>query len=159
MNEETIMSVPDNEPASPGAAMMKIGELARRAGVNTQSIRFYERRKLLAAASRTQAGYRVYGPSDLELVQAIKKIQGLGFTLKEIKELLDLHATMQSGHPGGRSGVQPVVDLALDKIRSIDEKLRLLQKIRRDLSQWVELIGKTPGAACPVARTRRRAGR
>jgi DNA-binding transcriptional MerR regulator len=133
---------------------MKIGELARQAGVNTQSIRFYERRKLLAAPMRTQAGYRLYGAEDLEMVRAIKQIQGLGFTLREIKELLDLHATMRSPRPGGRRGVEPVVALARGKLQSIDEKLRLLRRMRSDLSRWVEMVSTQPGEACPVARTR-----
>ena len=138
---------------------MKIGELARQAGVKAQGIRFYERRKLLGAPSRTAAGYRVYGTEDLELVRAIKQIQGLGFTLREIKELLDLHATMRSAKPGGRRGVEPVIDLARGKIRSIEEKMRLLRQIRRDLSRWLEMLDSRPAAACPVARTRTRGGR
>ena len=70
---------------------MLIGELARRASVNIQTIRFYEREGLLPAPSRNNSGYRRYEASDLERVTFIKRNQELGFTLDEIKQLLDLH--------------------------------------------------------------------
>jgi DNA-binding transcriptional MerR regulator len=72
---------------------MKIGELSKEAGVNVGTIRFYERRKLLKAPLRTSSGYRSYAPRDVQVVKAIKQLQELGFTLKEIKELIDLHRT------------------------------------------------------------------
>ena len=70
---------------------MKIGDLAKRAGVNVQSIRFYEREQLLRQPARTASGYRSYTEHDLEHVVFIKQCQHLGFTLKEIRELADLH--------------------------------------------------------------------
>ncbi len=70
---------------------MRLGELALRAGVNLQTIRFYERRNILREPARTASGYRVYIKSDLEDVCFIKQCQALGFTLKEIQPLLQLH--------------------------------------------------------------------
>ena len=70
---------------------MLIGELARKATVNIQTIRFYEREGLLPVPSRNNSGYRRYEAGDLERVTFIKRNQELGFTLEEIKQLLDLH--------------------------------------------------------------------
>jgi MerR family copper efflux transcriptional regulator len=63
---------------------MRIGELAKRAGVNTSKIRFYEARGLLPPAARLANGYRDYGERDLEVVLFIDRAQGLGFTLREV---------------------------------------------------------------------------
>lgn len=63
---------------------MRIGELARRAGVSTSKIRFYEAQGLLAAAVRLQNGYRDYGDHDLEVVKFIGRAQSLGFTLRDV---------------------------------------------------------------------------
>jgi DNA-binding transcriptional MerR regulator len=138
---------------------MRIGELAQRAGVNPQSIRFYERRKLLRPASRTGSGYRIYDERDLEIVLAVKQIQELGFTLKEIRELLELHPLMRSARPGGRRGVEGAMALAHRRLASIDEKMRLLRKMRRDLSQWLELLEQRASAACPVAKAQSKSDR
>jgi DNA-binding transcriptional MerR regulator len=70
---------------------MRIGELAARAEVNIQTLRFYEREGLLRLPERTAAGYRSYAESDLERVRFIRVCQGLGFTLREIYQLLELH--------------------------------------------------------------------
>jgi len=70
---------------------MRIGELAHQAAVNIQTIRFYERRRLLPAPPRNSSGYRSYEKSDLDRVTFIKRNQELGFTLEEIKQILELH--------------------------------------------------------------------
>jgi len=69
---------------------MRIGELAKCAGVGVQTVRFYERRRLLRTPRRTPAGYRVYSDKDLECVTVIKKMQRFGFTLAEIRRVLQL---------------------------------------------------------------------
>jgi hypothetical protein len=70
---------------------MHIGELAHKATVNIQTIRFYEREGLLPPPARNDSGYRCYDAGDLDRVTFIKRNQELGFTLEEIKQLLDLH--------------------------------------------------------------------
>ena len=70
---------------------MRIGELARKAGVNIQTIRFYERKRILPAPARTSGGYRLYSESDVVNVNFIRQSQELGFTLAEIRQLLQLH--------------------------------------------------------------------
>src|SRR5215469_3080728 len=72
------------------------GELARNAGVNLQTIRFYERQGLLPKPLRTASGYRSYQENDLERVRFIKRNQQLGFTLAEIKQLMRLHNVLVS---------------------------------------------------------------
>lgn len=69
---------------------MRTGELAAQAGVNIQTVRLYERLGLIRAPRRSQSGYRDYGIPDLRLIRVIKEAQRLGFTLKEIKALIQL---------------------------------------------------------------------
>ena len=70
---------------------MQIGELARAAAVNIQTIRFYEREKLLPAPPRTASGYRDYSQRHLDRKLFIRRNHEIGFTLAEVRELLDLH--------------------------------------------------------------------
>lgn len=70
---------------------MRIGELASKAGVNIQSVRFYERRRILREPVRTPSGYRVYSKSDLEDICFVKQCQELGFTLREIQPVVLMH--------------------------------------------------------------------
>jgi Cd(II)/Pb(II)-responsive transcriptional regulator len=69
---------------------MQIGDLAKRAGVDAQTVRYYEREGLLAAPSRTPAGYRAYGPEHVERLNFIRHCRSLDMPLAEIKRLIDL---------------------------------------------------------------------
>lgn len=69
---------------------IKIGELAREADVHIETLRFYERKGLLSAAKRTEKGYRLYERDDITRVRFIKHAQRVGFSLKEVLELLQL---------------------------------------------------------------------
>lgn len=71
---------------------MKIGELSRRAGVSVQAIRFYERQRLLKKPPRTPAGYRIYSEQDLDAIRLITHGKRFGFTLNEIRQVLNLFA-------------------------------------------------------------------
>ncbi|MBI5097012.1 MAG: MerR family transcriptional regulator, partial [Nitrospirae bacterium] len=73
-----------------------IGKLARLAGVNIQTIRYYERAGLLHPISKTGAGYRLYGEGELKRLRFVRHAKELGFTLKEIKELMDLRVESPS---------------------------------------------------------------
>ena len=75
---------------------MQIGQPARAAGVNIQTIRFYEREKLLPSPPRTASGYRDYRKSDLDRVLFIRRNHEIGFTLAEIRQLLDLHGGLET---------------------------------------------------------------
>jgi len=74
------------------AASIQIGELAKRTALSIDAIRFYEKRQLLSKATRSSGGFRLYSTDDLERLLFIRQIQRLGFSLREIRELLDLRA-------------------------------------------------------------------
>lgn len=112
---------------------MRIGELAARAGVNVQTILFYERKRLLPRPHRTPSGYRSYTEADLAQVQFIRQTQQLGFTLKEIAALLPIH-----GSPRGperlsqRSSNDEVAlfQMVAKRLSQVDEQIAALQRVR-----------------------------
>src|ERR1051325_4322339 len=110
---------------------MRIGELAARAGVNVQTIRFYERRGLLKPPKRLASSYRDYPPEALKIVQFIKRNQQSGFTLREIKGLLDLLATGSPDALNRRADIEK-------KIRDLDEQIRSLQLVRDELAACLQ---------------------
>ena len=112
---------------------MRIGELAKKAGVNVQTIRFYERRKLLRDPLRTPSGYRSYSDADLDRVQFIKQSQQLGFTLKEVKDLLDIHKPSPALRRPANSEWQKAFQIARDRLGMISDKIAFLEKMRDQL--------------------------
>jgi DNA-binding transcriptional MerR regulator len=120
---------------------MRIGEVARVAGVNTQTVRFYERRGLLSKPRRKASGYRDYAPEAIQRVLGIKRAQKLGFTLSEIQELMQLE------EPGLH--IEHVRSIASAKIRDIDERVRALKGIRRSLAALLRESRKR-APQCPV---------
>jgi DNA-binding transcriptional MerR regulator len=133
---------------------MRIGELAVRAEVNIQTLRFYEREGLLQPPARTPSGYRSYAVRDLERVRFIRLCQGLGFTLREIQHLLILHQSLTeiSGTVKMKpSAVREIVIMANERLEMIDEKLTALNSMRAELTSLVSaLTGDSPGT-CPVS--------
>jgi DNA-binding transcriptional MerR regulator len=128
-------------------AAMRIGVLARRAGANIQTIRFYERRRLLREAARTASGYRNYERGDLDSRAFIKWYQPLGFTLKEIRQLLRLHAAVASLPVGSRGRklkkLEFIVRMGEERLASIEEKVRLLAGMKKQLRSVIqELRGR-----------------
>ena len=107
---------------------MRIGEVAAQAGVNVQTIRFYERRGLLQAPMRLTTGYRTYSPEAIRTIRFIKQSQELGFTLAEVRDLLRF-LERRSGN------ARPVRVIAEAKIREIDERIEALQRARDELSR------------------------
>jgi len=133
---------------------MQIGELARAAGVNIQTIRFYEREKLLRVPPRTASGYRDYGKTDLDRVLFIRRNHKIGFTLAEIRQLLDLHGAMEKmPRPFRRkpNQVQQIIALGQERIAELSEKIRALQTMRRQLQFVVRHLEKSVPTTCPVA--------
>ena len=131
---------------------MHIGELARNAGVNVQTIRFYEREGLLPRPPRTEAGYRCYEWSDLEQVIFIKCNQDLGFTLAEIKELFDLHNLIatKSRRPRRKSTeVQTIIGIVRERLLTINKKIRLLHDMRRKLGSALRHLESQSITTCP----------
>jgi DNA-binding transcriptional MerR regulator len=114
---------------------LSIGQLAEVAGVHTETIRYYERRGLLADPPRTAAGYRQYGADDVWRLLFIARAKGLGFTLTEIGELLDAD---------GGSSVDRTLAAARRKLAAVDAKLTELARTRARLE---ELVGVCAGGA------------
>jgi DNA-binding transcriptional MerR regulator len=112
---------------------LRTGELAKRAGVNVQTLRYYERRGLLAAPTRRPSGQREYSEDAVRLLRTIKATQRLGFTLTEIEELLDL-----SAH---RRGTGELRRRAQAKVAEIDAKIEQLRQVRQVLEAAVAVEG------------------
>jgi DNA-binding transcriptional MerR regulator len=139
---------------------MRIGELARKAGVNIQTIRYYERRRLLREPARTAGGYRTYERADLENLVFIKWCQPLGFTLKEVRQLLRLH-TAVANLPKGRGGRKPselesIVKMGEEKLASIEENMTLLKRMGKQLRSVIEELQRRQVPVCPAPKPRGR---
>ncbi|MFG2041245.1 MerR family transcriptional regulator [Dactylosporangium sp. NPDC048998] len=114
----------------PERAGLGTGEVAEQAGVNIQTLRYYERRGLLAPPGRSLGGHRIYPADTVALLQVIKAAQRLGFTLDEVAELLD---TGRRRHP-----TSDLRQRAIDKIAEIDAKIADLTAIRGALTEVVD---------------------
>ncbi|MFQ5655167.1 MAG: MerR family DNA-binding protein [Planctomycetota bacterium] len=120
------------------------GELAKRCDVNFETVRYYEREGLIPRPSRSASNYRLYSEDTVHRIHFIKRAQGLGFTLSEIKELLSLRARP-------RAKCADVLERAEAKIHDIDEKIRTLKAMRRALLKLKsECHGTLPISACPI---------
>lgn len=123
---------------------MQIGELARRAGVNIDTVRYYERQHLLPAPTRLASGYRRYGEGDLSRLQFVRRAKGLGFTLIEIRDLLSLSARRGDDMAGLKSA-------ATEKLADVERRLDELARIRDGLRT---LVDSCPGHGaldrCPI---------
>lgn len=128
--------------------MLHIGDLAIRAGVSADTLRYYERRGLLLPSGRRASGYREYRPEAADVVHFIRHAQALGFTLAEVEELLSLRQS--SARP--EIGLE-VRGVAVAKIRDIDEKLRLLAALRHTLVDLVAECDQTCGTDAGMADT------
>jgi Hg(II)-responsive transcriptional regulator len=109
---------------------MRTSELAGQAGVNTETLRYYERRGLLSQPPRTPGGYRDYPPSTVELLRFIKRAQELGFTLDEVEELLHL------GN-GGPDACDAARALAEHRRADLESRIRDLQRMHDSLAELV----------------------
>ena len=109
---------------------LRTGEVAERAGVNIQTLRYYERRGLIAEPDRSPGGHRTYPADTVTLIGVIKAAQRLGFTLDEVAELLD---TGRRGHP-----TPDLRQRAIAKRADIDRKIADLHTIRAALTRVVD---------------------
>lgn len=123
---------------------MTIGELAKACGVGVETIRYYERRGLIPDPRPGKRGYREFSDDDARRVQFVKQAQGLGFTLKEIAELLALRVSSDTT-------CDDVRGLAEAKLEDIEEKLRTLRSFKRALGKLVDQCGRSgPDGQCPI---------
>jgi MerR family mercuric resistance operon transcriptional regulator len=125
---------------------VRIGELARAAGVGVETVRFYERRGLLPAGERTVSGYRTYGAEDVERLRFIRRAKTLGFELREIGELLSLREdeTTSCGEVRRRAAA---------KIAGLERRIAEVDAIRRALQRLAAECGEGGASgACPLLR-------
>lgn len=123
---------------------LRSGEVARAAGVNPQTLRYYERRGLLAEPERTLGGHRVYRPEAVTVLRVIKAAQRLGFTLDEVADLLDL-----------RSGAPGLAARAAVKLAEVEARIADLAVVRDSLRAALDagcddLIECAEQPQCPV---------
>lgn len=123
---------------------MTISQLARAANVNLETIRYYERRGLIPEPPRNDSGHRQYSPDDLTRTKFIRCAQALGFSLKEILEMLSLRM-----EPGTTCGdIKAKVE---SKIEDVEQKITDLRQMRRALLDLVaKCTGKGPVGNCPI---------
>lgn len=134
---------------------MRIGELARRAGIGVQTVRYYERMNLLNVPRRMASGYRKYEFEDFERVMFIRRTQKFGFSLEEIRLLAAAHAGMRSGtyqDPAGASPLQFITGMFEDKRREVAAKIAELESLEKQLREGIDkLMDREP--QCPVSTT------
>lgn len=123
--------------------IMKIGEVAKLSGTGIETIRFYEREGLLLEPERRPSGYRQYDEATVERLEYIRRAKELGFTLAEIKELLELSFA--------HSNCDHIRQRADAKITDIEQKIRSLQQMKRSLGKIVERCRKKNSTDdCPL---------
>ena len=123
---------------------MRTGELATRAGVNIQTVRFYERRGLLPKPGRTSSGYRIYSTKAARLIRFIKRAQELGFTLDEIEDLLRLRNSR-------RSSCAVVKTAGQAKMAAVEAKIASLKAMKRALAVLLASCERNDGdRECPI---------
>ncbi|TMB46372.1 MAG: MerR family transcriptional regulator [Deltaproteobacteria bacterium] len=132
---------------------LRTGELAIQGGVNLETIRYYERRGLLPKPPRTSAGYRAFDAEAVRRLRFIKQAQALGFSLKEVRELLALRLNP-------RTSCADVRRRAEAKIADIEEKLRGLRAMKKVLVRITAVCaGRGPVSECPILESLEERGR
>ena len=134
---------------------IQIGEAAKRTALSVDAIRFYERRALLPKPNRTPGRFRLYTAADLSRLSFIRQMQGLGFSLNEIKQLLEL----RSRREGVCASVRTLVKAKLETVRNkISELSKLERELAADLRRCdseLKRRRKHDAAACPVLKEAR----
>jgi MerR family copper efflux transcriptional regulator len=124
-------------------AALTIGQLARRAGVGIETVRFYERQGLLPKPPRTPSGYRQYSADALGRLAFIGRAKALGFALREIAELLVLDASREAT-------CDDVKRKAQAKLAETEAQLAELTRVRNTLKDLVSACAGGPAGTCPV---------
>jgi len=122
---------------------LTIGKAAKKANVNIQTLRYYERRKLLRPAAREESGYRVYDEESVSRLRFIKFAQDLGFSLTDIKELLSYRTD--------KAGCEKTRVRASAKLTEVEEKILRLQRMREALRGLIgECSSSNSNGTCPI---------
>jgi Cu(I)-responsive transcriptional regulator len=122
---------------------MRIGTAAEQAGVNVQTLRYYERRGLLPRPPRRPSGYREFSDAAVQVVRFIKRAQDLGFTLDEIEELVRLRRDTRRD----RARVRAVAER---RVRQIERKVAELQAMKQALSHLIHCCASGSTLECPI---------
>lgn len=134
----------DMEEKYEGIVTFKIGEVARRAKVNKETVRYYEKRNLIPKPDRKRSGYRIFTQRHIDQIKFIKRAQELGFTLSEIKELLELCLDEDTT-------CSEIKTEAHEKYRDVTEKIEDLQRIKDTLIDLMDSCnGEGPKGDCPI---------
>jgi DNA-binding transcriptional MerR regulator len=123
---------------------LRIGEVSKRSGMGIEALRFYERSGLLEKPLRTESGYRVYDEAVLERLAFIKQAQALGFSLDEVKRIMD-------DARAGKSPCDEVREIVRRRLDELDERMREMHRYRADLAKTLEewdRAGRAPGHIC-----------
>jgi MerR family mercuric resistance operon transcriptional regulator len=124
--------------------ILTTGQLAKKAQVNVETIRYYERRGLIPEPLRSESGYRHYSQDSIARIQFIKRAKELGFSLKEVSELLSLRVDPNTN-------CADVKRMAEVKITDIKEKILALQRIKEALTKLrASCTGRGPAGKCPI---------
>ena|SRR5438552_754903 len=129
---------------SNAAAAISIGELSRRTGVNIETVRYYERIKMMPHPPRTASGRRVYGEAESRILAFIRRARELGFTLDEIRALLALAAE------GGHQACVEVRDLAAGHLADVRAKIADLKAMEGVLAEAVQRCDEGEWTDCPL---------
>lgn len=127
---------------------MQIGIVAKRIGLSVDAVRFYERNGLLPHPPRTQGGFRRYDENDVETLGFVRRVQGLGFKLSEIRGLLRLRGDRMQP-------CAPVQRRLKEKLADVQRKLRDLQRLEHELRLALRSCNRElrkPDAHCPILR-------
>lgn len=123
---------------------LTIGHLAKQAGVNLETIRYYERRGLLPKPPRSLSGYRLYPAEAARRLRSIQHAKELGFSLREIKELLSLRVSPRTSRAEIRLRAEA-------KIADIQNKIQSLESIEKSLRKLTKACGRCgPVSECPI---------
>ena len=118
---------------------LTIGKVAAAAAVNVETIRFYQRRGLLAEPPKSPGGFRYYDRAIVARLQFVKRAQALGFSLEEVRGLLALEESNACG---------PTHDAAVRKLQLVDERIKDLRRIRSTLKNLVQQCEAGPASVC-----------
>lgn len=124
--------------------VLNIGEAAQQGGVSVEALRYYERQGLIATPGRDGNGYRRFEPDVVRRIRFIKRAQDVGFTLRDISDLLSLKES-----PG--ASCNDVRERALGKLDEIEAKIGMLSRMRDVLAEWTDACpSEGPVSACPI---------
>jgi Cu(I)-responsive transcriptional regulator len=147
---KSTLNNPDSSPASRGGEAMSksrpffnIGEAARESGISAKMIRHYEQVGLLKEAARTDAGYRLYSQRDLHVLRFIRHSRDLGFSIRQIEDLLGLW--LNESRPS-----REVKKLAQNHLQALDEKIRELNLMKSELERLVSCCKGDSRPDCPI---------